>query len=89
MTYFAQVGTRLSAQRGIVGAFLSRAQSSLGTLSRSSEEYTAAQSRIVDADVAKESASLTKNRILEEVCVSIMAQANTIPALALTLLRAA
>jgi flagellin len=41
----------------------------------------------VDADIAEESAQLTKNRILQEAGAAVLSQANQLPALALALLR--
>ena len=89
ITYFAQVQTRLSSQRGTVGAFESRAQFAVDTLRQASQEFISAQGRITDADVAEESATLVKNRILREAGAAVLADANQLPALALTLLRAA
>jgi flagellin-like hook-associated protein FlgL len=88
MTYFAQVQTRVSSQRGIVGAFESRAQYAASTLSVSSEEFSAAESRITDADIAEESANLVKLQILQQAGAAVLSQANQGPALALVLLKA-
>jgi len=51
-----------------------------------SENLSAANSRIVDVDIAREAAALTKNNILQQASLSILAQANSQPAIALSLL---
>ncbi len=48
---------------------------------------TAANSRIRDTDVASEMANLSKNQILSQAGVSVLAQANQLPQLALNLLK--
>jgi flagellin len=51
-----------------------------------SENISAARSRIKDADVAAETAELTRNQILTQAGVSVLAQANQLPQSALALL---
>ena len=87
MTYFAEVQTRISSQRAIVGAFESRARYAVNTVAEGSQESTAAESRIADADVAEETAIPVKNRIPQQAGAAVLARANQEPALALTLLR--
>ncbi len=48
---------------------------------------TAANSRIRDVDVAEETAMLSKNQVLAQAGVSVLAQANQLPQLALRLLQ--
>ena len=62
---------------------LSSAQRSIDNLR---ENLSAAESRIRDVDVAEETATLTKNSILQQAAVSVLAQANVQPQLALSLL---
>jgi len=50
------------------------------------ENTSAAESRIRDVDVAWETADLTRNSILQQAATSVLAQANTQPQLALSLL---
>lgn len=76
----------LAEQRGTIGAFQSRLSSALSNIEASRENFTAAAARIKDADVAQESAALTRVQILQEAASSVLAQANQAPALALTLL---
>jgi flagellin len=52
-----------------------------------SENLTAAESRIRDADIALETSIFTKNQILVQAGIATLAQANTLPQQALALLR--
>lgn len=72
--------------RGSLGAMQNRLESIIRNLSVNIENTTAANSRIRDVDVAEETASYTKNQILVQAGVSVLAQANQQPALALSLL---
>jgi flagellin len=51
------------------------------------ENFNAAESRIMDVDVAEESSQLTRLSILQQAGTAILAQANQQPQLALQLLR--
>jgi flagellin len=51
------------------------------------ENLSAANSRIRDVDVAQETASLTRNQILSQAGAAMLAQANNMPQVALSLLR--
>jgi flagellin len=82
--YFDNVNTI----SGIIGASMSRFQMAMAALGASSENYDAARSRIVDADIAEESANLVKERILQQAGMAVLAQANQGPALSLELLLA-
>lgn len=77
---------RLSSERGIIGSSQSRLSSALSTLQSTCTNYAAAYSRIMDADIAAETAELTKNSILQNVTASLLGQANLIPQIALRLL---
>ncbi|MBL8740113.1 MAG: flagellin FliC, partial [Myxococcales bacterium] len=48
---------------------------------------SAANSRIADVDIAEETASMARNQVLSQAAVSILAQANQAPQLAMSLLR--
>jgi flagellin-like hook-associated protein FlgL len=78
---------RISAERGAIGASLSRVSSSLNTLGSTRDNYAAASSRIKDVDVALETGELSRKQILQQSAQAILAQANQIPTLALSLLR--
>jgi flagellin len=72
--------------RGDIGAVQNRFISAIGSLQVASENLSAARSRILDADVAQETAELTRNQILIQAGVAVLAQANQLPAVALSLL---
>ena len=78
--------TDVSAGRAELGAVQNRMSVSIQNLATAGENLAAANSRIRDADIAQESAALTKNSILMQAGVSVLAQANQQPALALSLL---
>ena len=77
----------VSATRGRLGAAQNRLQSTIANLGVSIESLTAAESRIRDVDVAAETADLTRNQILQQAAVSVLAQANLQPQAALKLLQ--
>ncbi len=77
---------QVSAMRSDLGAFQNRLESTVNNLLVTSENVSAAKSRIMDADFAAESAILTKNQILQQASTSILAQANQAPNAALSLL---
>ena len=72
--------------RGDLGAIQNRFESTIANLSNVSENLSAARSRILDADIAAETSAMTKFNILQQAGVSILAQANQAPQLALSLL---
>jgi flagellin len=55
-------------------------------LTTNSENLSAARSRILDADFALETANLSRNQIIQQAGTSILAQANQMPQIALSLL---
>jgi flagellin len=73
--------------RGGLGAVQNRFESTISNLSNVSENLSAARSRILDADIAQETSNLTKQNILQQAGVAILAQANQAPQLALSLLK--
>ncbi len=76
----------ISSRRASIGAMQNRLTTTMSNLSTYSNNLSAANSRIVDVDVASETANLTKNQILTQSGVAILAQANQSSALALSLL---
>jgi flagellin len=74
-------------RRGQVGAYVNRLEFAIQTLMINVENYSSAESRIRNVDVAAESAKLTQNQILQQASVSILSQANQAPQLALSLLQ--
>lgn len=79
--------TAVTGQRAIFGAVQNRFDAVISNLQVYSESLTAARGRIVDADFASETASLTRGQILQQASTAILAQANALPQNALTLLR--
>jgi flagellin len=77
---------QIDSFRGDLGAVQNRFESTIANLQNVSENLTAARSRILDADIAQETSAMTKNNILQQAGVSILAQANQAPQLALSLL---
>ena len=72
--------------RGGLGAVQNRFTSTINNLNNVAENLSAARSRILDADIAMESSNMTKQNILQQAGVSILAQANQAPQLALSLI---
>jgi flagellin len=73
-------------QRSTIGAFQSRLESTVMNLDISRENILSAESRIRNVDIAEATAEMTKNQILQQASVNVMAQANQMPAIALDLL---
>ena len=76
----------VTAYRGELGASQNRLQSTSRSIQTTIENLSAAESRIRDVDVASETADLTRNSIMQQAAVSVLAQANVQPQLALSLL---
>ena len=72
--------------RAEMGAMQNRFESTIRNLSAVSESLSAANSRIKDADFAAETANLSKNQVLQQAGISVLAQANALPQQALSLL---
>ncbi|EHQ51648.1 flagellin, partial [Ectothiorhodospira sp. PHS-1] len=73
--------------RANLGAYQNRLESAVANLMNAAENQSAARSRIRDADFAAETAELTRNQILQQAGVSVLAQANTAPQSVLALLQ--
>ena len=76
----------VSSQRAALGALQNRLESTINNLSTTSENLSASRSRILDADFAAETAALSRNQIIQQAGVSILAQANQQPQIALALI---
>jgi len=76
----------VSSSRAKLGALQNRLESTINNLSTTSENLSASRSRILDADFAAETAKLSRNQIIQQAGVSILAQANQQPQVALALL---
>lgn len=77
----------VSAERSKLGANQNRLEHTINNLGTSSENLTAAESRIRDVDMAKEMMEQTKNSILAQASQAMLAQANQLPQGVLQLLR--
>jgi flagellin len=77
----------ISSMRSDLGAVQNRFESTIANLQAVSQNLSASRSRIQDADFAAETASMTRNQILQQAGTAILAQANSIPNNVLTLLR--
>ena len=76
----------ISSLRGSLGAVQNRLGNTINNLAIQTENLSAAESRIRDVDVAYETAQLTRNSILQQASISVLAQANAQPQSALSLL---
>ncbi|WP_174728858.1 flagellin [Mesobacillus harenae] len=81
-----QIGT-VSSGRSYLGATQNRLEHTINNLNTSSENLTAAESRVRDVDMAKEMMEQTKNSILSQAAQAMLAQANQQPQGVLQLLR--
>lgn len=77
----------VSGERSKLGAYQNRLEHTINNLGTSSENLTAAESRIRDVDMAKEMMNQTKNSILSQAAQAMLAQANQQPQGVLQLLR--
>jgi flagellin len=78
---------QVSSLRANLGAVQNRLESTIRSLGVASENSSAANSRIADADIAASMSELVRSQILQQAGVSVLAQANQAPSLVLQLLR--
>ena len=89
-TSIASIDTALnkvSEYRAYLGAIQNRMGSAINGVSLRSQSLSEARSRITDADYAQETAEFTKNNIMQQAGVSVLANANALPKVALSLLQ--
>jgi len=79
--------TYLDKQRSTLGAIQNQMEYAVNNVNELSANLTAARSRIVDTDYATETASLTKGQILQQAATAMLAQANQMPNVILSLLK--
>lgn len=77
----------VSSQRGRLGALQNRLEHTINNLGVTTENITAAESRIRDVDMAKEMMTFTKNSVLQQSAQAMLAQANQQPQSVLQLLQ--
>ena len=80
------IGSKDTA-RAKFGYKMNRLEGTVDVLSIQAENLMAAESRVSDVDVATEMAELTRNQVLAQAGISMLAQANSMPQMALSLLR--
>lgn len=76
-----------NTNRSALGAAISNLQFTVSNLQIASENQATARSRIMDADYAAETATLTRNQILQQAGTAMLAQANQVPNTVLSLLK--
>lgn len=79
--------TSLVAQRSELGAYQNQMEYTLSNISELSSNLQSARSRVIDTDYASETAALTKGQILQQAATAMLAQANQMPNVILTLLK--
>ncbi|MEC9040555.1 MAG: flagellin [Pseudomonadota bacterium] len=77
----------INSFRAELGAVQTRFESTISNLASTTENLSAAQSRILDADFAAETAKLSKSQVLQQAGISVLAQANARPQQVLSLLQ--
>jgi len=77
----------VSTERAKYGASMNRLNTTISSIDTMRLNLSAANSRIRDVDVASETATLARNQVLSQAGVSVLAQANQLPQLALRLLQ--
>jgi flagellin len=77
----------ISTERGAIGAVSNRLSHTVSNLGNVMSNAAAANSRIADADIASETANMSKMQVLQQATAAVLAQANSAPQLALSLLR--
>jgi len=78
---------QISVYRSDFGAMQNRLDYNISNLRTQSENITASRSRIIDTDYAAETAQLTKTQIMQQAATAMLAQANQLPNVILSLLR--
>ena len=79
--------TALGTQRGLLGAYQNQIEYTVSNVTEVSSNLTAARSRVTDTDYAAETAAFTKGQILQQAATAMLAQANQMPNVILTLLK--
>jgi len=79
--------TALVEQRSNLGAMQNKMEYAVSNVTDLSSNLTAARSRVQDTDYANETATLTKGQILQQAATAMLAQANQMPNVILSLLK--
>jgi len=79
--------TTLNKQRSLLGAYQNQIEYTITNISELSSNLAAARSSVQDTDYASETATLTKGQILQQAATAMLAQANQMPNVILSLLK--
>ena len=79
--------TAITSQRGEIGAIQNQLEYTVSNLTEFANNLASARSRVMDTDYASETANLTKGQILQQAATAMLAQANQMPNVILTLLK--
>ena len=79
--------TALDTQRAKLGALQNQMEYAVSNVTEMATTLSAARSRVIDTDYASETASLTKGQILQQAATAMLAQANQMPNVILSLLK--
>ena len=79
--------TNFSTQRSLLGAYQGQIEFTVSNVNELSSNLSAARSNVQDTDYASETASLTKGQILQQAATAMLAQANQMPNVILSLLK--
>jgi len=79
--------TAIDTQRGLLGATQNQMEYAVNNITELSANLASARSRVVDTDYASETAELTKGQILQQAATAMLAQANQMPNVILSLLK--
>ena len=79
--------TNLATQRSLLGAYQNQIEFTVSNVTELSANLAAAKSNVVDTDYATETAALTKGQILQQAATAMLAQANQMPNVILSLLK--
>jgi flagellin len=77
----------LGRQRSLLGAYQNQMEYTLANITELSSNLSSARSRVIDTDYASETAALTRGQILQQAATAMLAQANQMPNVILTLLK--
>ena len=79
--------TALGTQRSLLGAYQNQIEYTVSNITELSSNLSAARSNVIDTDYATETAALTKGQILQQAATAMLAQANQMPNVILSLLK--
>jgi flagellin-like hook-associated protein FlgL len=89
LTALEQIQSRIALETGTIGSAMSRLEVAKRNLQTTELNYKDAENRIVGLDVAEETSTYTRLKILQDAAVAVLGQANIQPRIALALLGAA